>query len=155
MNILRRCYSEKYQKIKPCYIGCTVSDEWLYFSNFKEWMSNQDWRLKAIDKDILIQHNRVYSASTCIFISTSINNLLTHKKSRKGKYPLGVSLHKASGKYVSQCSNDGHIEYLGVYETAGQAHEAYKAFKYSVIAEVASKQCEPLKTALLNYVIEG
>ena len=36
-DMLRRCYSTKFQETNPTYIGCSVSDEWLTFSVFKSW----------------------------------------------------------------------------------------------------------------------
>ena len=42
---------------------------------------------------------------------------------------------------------------LGRYGTAKEAHDAYKEFKYKLIKEVALLQNEPLRSALLNYVI--
>tara|TARA_R110000787_G_C13228745_1_gene426987 strand:+ start:78 stop:668 length:591 start_codon:yes stop_codon:yes gene_type:complete len=154
-NMIQRCYSEKYQSLKPTYIGCTVTKEWLVFSVFKSWMEKQDWEGKSLDKDILIQSNKIYSSSTCIFVANSINNILTNSTSSRGKYPVGVHFFKSSGKYMSQCSGKEGGAYLGCYDTPQEAHQAYKAAKYKRIAEIANQQSEPLRTALLNYVIEG
>lgn len=35
-NMMRRCYSEVFQKILPSYIGCSVDEEWYDYSKFKE-----------------------------------------------------------------------------------------------------------------------
>ena len=35
-HMLERCYSDKYQDRKPTYKGCSVSEEWLRFSNFRQ-----------------------------------------------------------------------------------------------------------------------
>lgn len=37
----------------------------------------------------------------------------------------GASFHKASGKWQAQIRDKGAIEYLGLFETASDAHEAY------------------------------
>jgi hypothetical protein len=156
-DMVARCYSVKLQQKNPTYIGCSVADEWLVFSSFKSWMVEQDWEGKALDKDILIQNNKVYSSSRCIFVIEKINNLLNNHASGRGKYPVGVSSPSRKGavKYSAWCSVNGKGVQIGVYETPDKAHQAYKSFKYSVIAEVANQQSEPLRTALLNYVIEG
>jgi hypothetical protein len=154
-SMIRRCYSKYKQETDPSYIGCKVHSEWLTFSNFKSWMIKQDWQGKAIDKDILVQGNKVYSPSTCIFVTTSINNLLITHKSRKRQYPIGVFFIKSTGRYRSSCQFYGKTKFLGYYDTPEEAHEAYKKFKYNHIAEIANQQSEPLRTALLNYVIEG
>tara|TARA_R110001606_G_scaffold246366_3_gene394444 strand:+ start:453 stop:1037 length:585 start_codon:yes stop_codon:yes gene_type:complete len=152
--MLNRCYCKKYHKIRPTYIGCTVAKEWFIFSKFKNWMVKQDWKGKALDKDMLIQNNRVYGPSTCIFVTSQINSLTTKPSLTIRKHPTGVSYCKSFNKYKAQCSVKGKDKYLGCYNTPEEAHEAYKKFKYKYIAEIASQQIEPLRTALLNYVIE-
>ena len=154
-SMLRRCYSSRFHKKNPTYAGCTVASEWFLFSKFKLWMDEQDWQGKQLDKDILIQKNKVYSPSTCIFVSSEINNLLINNGACRGKFPLGVYLPKPKGKYVAQCNFNNAPKHLGYFDTPEEAHEAYKSFKYKYIAEIANQQSEPLRTALLNYVIEG
>ena len=41
-NMLNRCYSIKYQERNKTYIGCSVSEEWKTFSNFRSWMMTKD-----------------------------------------------------------------------------------------------------------------
>ena len=153
LNILRRCYSEKFQETTPSYVGCSVDGDWFYFSRFHKWMSNQNWHGKQIDKDILIQGNKVYGPNTCIFVTQEINKLVAQNKRKAGKYLLGVTFDKHAGKYKADSCLNGKIKYLGLYDTEAQAHEAYKSFKQSLIYKVASEQSEPLRTALLNYVV--
>ena len=154
-NMLARCYSLKYQISSPSCAGSTVDDQWLIFSVFKSWMEKQDWKGKHLDKDILLQGNKIYKSSACIFVDQSINKLLTDRKGLRGGYLIGVDFRKREGKYRSQCSVNGKRKTLGYFKSELQAHEVYKKFKYKHIAEIASQQSEPLRTALLNYVIEG
>jgi hypothetical protein len=153
-DMIKRCYSDRYHQDRPTYIGCTVISEWLTFSKFKLWMDNQDWQGKQLDKDILIQHNKIYSPESCIFVTAEINKLLNRLSKKRGLHPMGVSA-VANDKYQSHCSTYGNCNYIGCYETSEEAHEAYKKFKYKHIAEIANQQSEPLRTALLNYKIEG
>jgi len=153
IDMMVRCYSYKYQKGKPSYIGCRVDKEWLYFSNFKSWMIKQDWQDKELDKDILSQGNKIYSPENCIFVTSKINSLLKNVRRGLGSFPIGVTYDKNSKKYLSRCSSNGKSEYLGLFNTPKEAHEAYKKFKYKLISDVANKQTEPLKSALLNYKI--
>lgn len=37
-SMLYRCYDQKELKRKPNYKGCSVCDDWKYFSKFKTWM---------------------------------------------------------------------------------------------------------------------
>tara|TARA_R110001632_G_scaffold37039_2_gene93713 strand:+ start:7428 stop:8015 length:588 start_codon:yes stop_codon:yes gene_type:complete len=153
-HMLERCYCPKYQERSPTYKGCSVSKEWLIFSNFRSWMVEQNWESKQLDKDILIQNNKVYGPETCLFVTNAINNLLIDKGASRGEWPIGVCFDKRGGKYVAQCSAEGKNKNLGYYNTPKEASDAYKLFKYELIAETAIQQTEPLRSALLNYMIE-
>ena len=155
VNMLTRCYSQVEHARKPNYIGCTVVTEWLTLSSFSKWMKNQDWKGKQLDKDILIQDNKVYGPLSCMFVSAEINSLLNKQANKRGIYPRGVGFLAGRNKYRADCNAYGKVKSLGHHDTPEEAHEAYKAFKYKYIAEVASQQIEPLRTALLNYVIEN
>lgn len=65
-SMLVRAYSKSYHKRRPTYIGCSVSEEWKTFSNFKSWMEGQVWEGKQLDKDLLVEGNKVYSEETCV-----------------------------------------------------------------------------------------
>ena len=67
-SMLERCYSAKWHERNPTYKNCTVSDEWLTFSNFKAWMEKQDFEGKQFDKDLLVQVIRFYSAETAFLL---------------------------------------------------------------------------------------
>lgn len=149
IGMIRRCYSEKWHNEHPTYKGCTVCDEWLVFSNFKAWMESQDWQGKALDKDILVQGNKAYSPDFCIFVTQAINNLLGDSKARRGKFPLGVSFHKALNKYRARVGN----EVVGYFTDVDSAFVAYKIAKYKSIRNIAIEQCEPLRSSLLKYEI--
>jgi len=154
-SMIERCYSELKLKKSPAYVGCTVCDEWLLFSNFKKWMVKQDWENKHIDKDILISGNKIYSPETCIFVSPRINGLFRGCKIGKVKYPTGVTPQKLSGKFRARCAYNEKVFNLGHFNTVEAAFEVYKSFKYMIIAMFAEYQTEPLKSAMLNYKIKG
>ncbi len=154
-NMLSRCYNDGCHKNHPTYIGCTVDSEWLSFNSFKSWMIEQEWEGNALDKDLLIQGNKVYSSLTCIFVNEPINKLLNTRAAKRGLYPIGVKVHRTSGRYEAQCKAFGKFKHIGTYDSPEEAHQAYKKFKYKYIAEIANQQSEPLRTALLNYKIEG
>ena len=152
--MLKRCYSRRYQKTQKTYKGCITCGEWLFFSNFKRWMEKQDWQGKELDKDILVQGNKIYSPELCIFVTAKINKLLNTQLSKRGKYKIGVSFCKREGRFVSRCRDgDGNSVNLGYFSTELEAHYVYSEFKYKLISDIANKQVEPLKSALLNYII--
>jgi len=132
-SILERCYSVKFQGRGHSYVGCTIVKEWLTFSVFKSWMEKQDWKGKALDKDLLTQGNKVYGPETCIFVKSYINNLLISSNANRGKFPQGVSLNKANGKYQSNVHVNGKQKHIGSFGTPEDASEAYKAAKYAII----------------------
>ena len=152
--MLSRCYSENFHERFPTYSGCSVCGDWLYFSKFKGWMENQDWQGKHLDKDILLQGNKVYSPETCIFIPSYINNLFLNSRAKRGDCKLGTSYDKSRKKYVVRCwDGQGEYTYLGGYTTDIEAHEEYCKYKYKIIKRIAECQEEPVKSALLKYKI--
>lgn len=159
-SMLERCYSNKYQNKKSTYIGCTVCDEWLLFSNFKKWFDNPNNNYKQgyqLDKDILVKGNKIYSPNTCCIVPASINTIFKNRKKNRGVYPIGV-IKKRNGKYVARaCSVKRHI---GVYETIQEAFYAYKDAKERYIKSVAEKYfqegkiTEKVYNALMKYEVE-
>lgn len=153
VSMLNRCYSAKSQKRNPTYIGCTVSDDWLIFSNFKAWMKKQQWEGKQLDKDLLFQGNKIYSAETCVFVSPMVNSFTIDRGNDRGRWPIGVSWHKKTGKFRVQCSNPftkkrGHI---GYFDCEQQAHEAWLKRKLELAHELAAIQTDPrVAKALIN-----
>jgi hypothetical protein len=142
-DMLKRCYSPKYQAKYPTYKGCTVCDDWLYFQTFAAWYNEHYYEIpllgkSQIDKDILIKGNKVYSPNTCVFVPGSINNLFIKSNAIRGKYPIGVDYHKQAKKYRAQISyGDGKRHFLGYFNTVEEAFEAYKVAKEAYIKKVA------------------
>ena len=145
-GLLLRCYSESYLLRYPSYVGTTVDKDWHLFSNFKEWMSAQDWKGKQLDKDILVPGNKVYSATTCIFVSRQINMLLSNAKG-KSDLPVGVTL-RPSGRYTAAYSHEDKKITIGTYDTKTDAAIAYLTAKASLIERIAKEQNEQLSGAL-------
>lgn len=154
-SMLMRCYDSKCQTKYPTYIGCTVCEEWLKFSNFKSWMMLQDWEGKCLDKDILVQGNKIYSPDTCIFVTNAINTLFIKRDASRGQYKIGVYFDKQHGKYKAQCAVNGKRKNLGRYFTEEEAYQVYKIFKQTYIHSIALEQTdERLKQAMLDYIVE-
>ena len=72
-NMVQRCYDKKvHKKYKPEYKDKSVCEEWLNYSNFRIWFDEHYVPCKNnqidLDKDLLVQGNKVYSPETCVFL---------------------------------------------------------------------------------------
>ena len=152
-SMIKRCYSNKSHIKNPTYINCDVFKDWLIFSNFRGWMYDQNWKGRALDKDILSLDNKIYSPDTCLFVPQSLNNLLCDRTSLRGGYPLGVTFCKRDKLIYSNCAVYGKQIHLGCYKTVQEAHEVYKQYKSKHILEGAEQyKSEPrLYEALKNH----
>jgi len=153
VDMLTRCYSEKFHANNQSYIDCTVAKEWHLFSNFHKWMEKQDWNHKELDKDILMPGNKIYSPETCVFVPASLNNLLLHAKSKKRKYPVGVEFNnKCKDKFIAHVNLNGKKKHLGCFATQEQASEAHKTAKSNEIKRVALLQSDiRIREGLLRH----
>ena len=144
-DMLKRCYSAKYQECKPTYKGCTVSSEWHTFSSFKAWMETQDWEGKHIDKDLLFQGNKIYGAATCVFVTGMVNSFTTDRGNDRGEWLIGVYWDKNAGKFRAQCSNPltKKNERLGLFTCELEAHQAWLKRKLELAHELAAIQTDP------------
>ena len=158
-EMLRRCYSEKYQNKKPTYKGCSVCDEWLLFSHFKKWFDDNYKDEYVLDKDILVKNNKVYSPETCCFVPEGLNSLLTNRKNYRGKYPIGVS-KTYNGVFLAKISINGKQRTVARCKSQEEAFAAYKQAREKHIQEVAveyysqGKITERVYNALVNYKVE-
>lgn len=154
-HMIERCYSAKFQERYPTYAGCTVSEEWLTFSVFKSWMEAQDFDGLQLDKDILFEGNKVYSAETCVFVTPMVNTFTTDGKASRGELLIGVSWHKPTEKFIARCRNPftGKTDYLGLFTCEQQAHNAWQVRKLELAKELASIQSDPrvAKALILKY----
>lgn len=73
-NMLARCYSNDEQARRPTYAGCRVCDEWHNFQNYAEWFVKNCDPSMDVDKDILIEGNKLYSPQTCIGVTHQKNS---------------------------------------------------------------------------------
>lgn len=169
-DMLRRCYSEKYQEKHPAYIDCSVCKEWLYYPNFKKWYEENYYEVNGqrmeLDKDILIKGNKVYSPKTCIIVPKNINTLFTKRKFLRGEFPIGASKHNVGlcDKFRSECYvfikelNKYKRKLLGLYNTPEEAFGVYKKTKEENIKNIADyyKDQIPrrLYIAMYRYEVE-
>lgn len=137
-RMLTRCYNPISLGKEPAYIGCSVCDEWLLFSQFKKWFDENHLPGYDLDKDIIHKGNKEYSPQSCCFVPAKINNLIKLNKGLRGIYPLGVSKSR-DGLYRAQFAFDKKKIWLGDYSTAEEAFAVYKEKRESYVKEIAAK----------------
>ena len=165
-SMLRRCYSDKYQKKQPTYKGCGVSDNFKSYEYFYDWCHKQigfdndgNGNPFQLDKDLLITGNKVYSETTCVFLPQEINQVLTKSTASRGEYLIGVYWSKTHKAFAAQVSKSkGKKEHLGFFKTELEAYNAYKKAKEAFVKEQANKWKgkidERAYEALINYTVE-
>lgn len=161
MNMMSRCYSKNYQKINNSYIGCSVCEEWLNFSNFEKWYEENyyqcDNEKMSLDKDILYKNNKIYSPNTCVFVPQRINSLFEKANKIRGKYPIGVYYHKRDEKFIVQIRKNKEI-FSNRFDDEISAFNCYKENKEKYIKEIADEYKEKipkkLYDAMYNYKVE-
>ena len=154
IRMFDRCYSEKYQRKYPTYIGCEVCEEWWNFQNFAKWFYDNYYEIEGqnleVDKDWYVIGNKLYSPDNCCLVPTLINTCtLTHAKVKNYDIPIGVSWHK-NGSYVARCSNRGRRITIGYYNNVKDAEKAYWKYKINYISELAEEYKQYIPSRLYN-----
>lgn len=166
-HMLARCFDKKFKEENSSYKNVTCCKEWLYYENFYEWLHLQEnfdkWthnRKWAIDKDIIVKGNKIYSPDTCCLIPQNVNNLFIKQHLVRGKYPIGVSYNENKKRYDVHCSLNHKCIYLGSFATLEEAFCVYKQYKENIIKKVAQEEYDKgnitrvCYEAMMNYEVE-
>ena len=166
-NIIERCFDKKFKVKHPTYKNVTCCNEWLCFENFYEWLHSQEnfdkwlngdrW---AIDKDIIVKNNNVYTPETCCLVPMNVNSLFTKCDKSRGCLPIGVVEFKKL--FRARCNNQllGKVVHLGLYKNIEDAFNAYKNYKEDLIKQIAQIEwdegniTQKCYRAMLKYVVE-
>ena len=157
VGMLERCYGKnKHIKSRPTYESCECSENFKSYSYFYDWcqsqvgFKNSEWQL---DKDILIEGNKLYSEDTCVFVPCDINNFLTSRKKQNRSGYTGVSFHKASGKYAAQISFGGKRKHLGLFENPKDGENFYLLVKRRMAIELIEKYKSNLDERVVDALL--
>jgi len=162
-RVISRSYNEKFKIRCTTYKDCTCSKEWLNFQCFALWFSENYYEVEGykmnVDKDILIKHNKLYSAETCIIVPHNINGLFVKSDAIRGKTCIGTTYNIEKNKFLASCKdNKGSTKYLGQHDTEMKGFLAYKTYKEKLIKQIADefKDKIPIKLydALYRYEVE-
>lgn len=139
-NILARCYSPAFQRNQPLYKGCTIDDRWLSFLSFKAWMETQDWKGKALDKDILFEGNKHYGPDTCVYVDARTNGFFRSSESKsghKGVYPNGKGWKAVVTDFVA-----GKQRYSKTHDDINVAIQAFPTMFHESALQLADMQTD-------------
>ena len=143
IGMLDRCYGETDKN--PTYKDVTVCEEWLNYSNFKQWFDINYYEIEGesvqLDKDLLLKGNKIYCPKFCCFLPKIINEAIIDNKKKKNNknidIPIGVNPH--GDKFQCNIRKYGKQYYIGTYNTIEEASEVYNAEKEKYIKELADK----------------
>lgn len=168
-SMLARCYDEKYKERRETYENVTCCNEWLLFENFYEWLHSQPnfdkWfngKKWAIDKDILIKGNKIYSSDTCCLVPDRVNSLFLKSDKRRGNLPIGVSCYNWNGHdyYILSISRKIHNHPTMYFKSPNDAFCYYKKYKENIIRQMAQEEYEKgnitnqCYEAMMKYEVE-
>lgn len=141
-NMMARCYAESTHKRQPTYIGCSVDVRWHSYMAFREWMLVQDYEGMHLDKDLLLEGNKVYGPDVCVFVSRATNMFISTNRARTGKGLLrGVV--KSGTKYTTYEYRERVQVWTGRFDTQEEAHALYLILKERLSVELADEQDDP------------
>jgi len=151
-DMMKRCYSKKELLRRPSYLGCSVCSEWLLFSNFKKWIAGKEYKGKHLDKDLIVNGNKIYSPETCCLVDPNVNGFILDNHGMRGKYMIGVSWNNSNSGFHAQCSNwiTGKREHLGYFRTETEAHAAWRKRKHELACQLADSQKDDRIAAALR-----
>ncbi len=140
-HMLVRCYSKNYHSTRETYTDCTVTPEWHNFCNFERWFLENSKEGYHLDKDLLVQGNRIYSPDACCFIPPQLNSVIVEKAKIVDGCEAGVSKRRKKGS--SEYNGLYNVQYAGVYLTRtrdlNEANSSYREFKKLHFEELADK----------------
>lgn len=137
-SMLSRCYDFKCHSRYPAYIGCSVCKEWHSLTAFKKWFDENYIEGYELDKDILVEGNRIYSPETCCFVPKEINRLFENRSKRlyyDKQLPIGIQFDKYRGKYLAEITINGKRKYVGRFNTINEAYECREIEKRYLISK--------------------
>jgi hypothetical protein len=154
IDIIKRCKGELSKTTTPTYRDVGLHQEWLTFSNFKSWMSNQDWQGKDIDKDIMsvLTGKKEYSPDNCVFVTHDLNGFFVNTN-KKTTLPVGVSVASGGKKFSARCRTGDSRKYLGRFSTTEEAHKAWQLAKWKYGQELLQEQTDPRVSQAMHVIL--
>lgn len=160
VSMIKRCYLPN-DNMFSSYggVGVSVCEQWFDFQSFAGFYEKNHPKRRGyqIDKDVLLQGNKVYCPSLCVFIPEKLNAQFKSKIGG-GELPHGVC-NSIKGSYTTHIQVDGKCKYLGSFSTPEEAGRVYADAKMVYIKELATSMytegaiTEDVLIAAINYKI--
>ncbi|MDF2784198.1 MAG: hypothetical protein K0S95_733 [Pantoea eucrina] len=119
------------------YEDVEICDEWYTFSIFYRWFAKNHEEGWVIDKDIIIEGNRIYSPETCLMVAPLLNSLFRRSSSKHGI--KGVYFDKRTSKYYAQIRIDGKTKQSGSSLDINYAHQHYVELRKKRLIELLER----------------
>lgn len=119
------------QKRAPTYVGCTMTDNFEDYQYFVNWHRAQiGYGTKYdLDKDLLVEGNKLYSEDRCVLIPHTLNSFLVNSAAIRGDCPQGVCWIAEKGRFDARMKINGKQVYLGRFDNPEDAARAYAQAK--------------------------
>jgi len=129
--MLARCYGGGH----PTYLDCEVDERWWNYQVFAAWFYDNYVEGFHLDKDLLVEGNRIYSPETCLFVTPQLNTLFW-----KGGH--GVR-RRRGGSFRAVIKLKGQKVKIGTYKTVQHAARVYRATKVKEVRRQAMLKSTP------------
>lgn len=153
-GVMQRCFDNKWRSRYPTYSNCTVSDEWLYFSNFKKWFDIFYVDGYVIDKDLIFPGNKLYSKHTCVLIPQHINKFISMDRVNRGNTRVGCWYDEQTKKYRAYICEKGRQKSIGYFKTEAEASSAWVERKI-IMANEMKDECDLIHPMLFNGIMRS
>lgn len=153
-SMINRTYCDKVDGEWISIDGSYVSEEFRYFSKFKEWYNKNKYEIPGermvISKMVVEKGNKEYSSEKCAIVPLSIEEIFRNTKGT-GKFPIGVV--KRTNKYSYCFKKNGKLKEHCGFSTEEEAFLAYKNEKESYIKSIANKYKGVIPDKVYNFMM--
>ena len=125
-HMLERSLSNVWKQKYPTYKDTYCCENWLIASNFAKFTKGTSLHGLELDKDILVENNKIYSPNTCLLVPQNINKFIINTN-KTSTYMLGVTYESDRNKFRARINNPftSKREDLGRFDSELMAHIAW------------------------------
>lgn len=129
-----------------CWHDVTISNEWKDFLKFKEFHDKWWKNGFAIDKDLLADGRRIYSAETCTFMPLGLNSTIREMTS------FSLKFRRIGKKYAFNISQSGYSQTI-MGNTLNETIHLYAIYRCSRVLTMLEIYIKDLRKEAVNKII--